>query len=174
MGSLFSSRRTLLYLGEGPFLPREASYIFQACAIPTCVFPQHTSLGRSSGEPAGSKKERRQRRLQRRQRTVARVGPAGQELFLFSAIAAPPHRDNESSLVFQNPPVFAFSERVENVCGFRTAGRVSTGNEGFAATENSRPKLIVLNFPSPQDPFLDRPARGLFALRRSRRLSKVL
>ena len=108
----------------------ERPVVFQTCAIPTCVFSQHKSLGRSSGEPAGSKKERRQRRLQRRQRGGA-CSQAGRQEAVFppSAIAAP-FIGTTRTFAFLRIANFRPLLRVANVCCLRTAGQISPGNGG--------------------------------------------
>ena len=149
MGSLPSSRRTRLYLGESPFLPREASYIgFQFVS-----FLNHKSLGRSSGEPAGSKKQRRHRKPQRRLR---RSGPtrAGRQESRdpLSAIAAPFIGTTRTFAFLKNARFSPFQKGRKRL-QFPHRRAIFSRQRWVAMLEDFQPNLFVFHLTNPEDLF---------------------
>ena len=91
----------------------------------------------------------------RQRRSGPQLGRPETEPLFLSAISAPFHRDNESSLVFLNPLLSALSDRVENVCSFKRCDflQATRGRQagGFSTVS------LGLPFHQPRGPFLDLP-----------------
>ena len=102
-----------------------------SCHFSHCVTFHRKSLGRSSGELTGSKKERRQRRPQRRQRMRGLLsGRPARGCFLLSAIAATFIGTTRTPRIFQNCQFVALSKGLKRLAVSEAQGDFCPGNGG--------------------------------------------